>query len=61
MPVRTYKLAIGHLNRRIILGNDMNCHNCQREIKIGDIVVTKRHRAKQIWHESCATKIGLVD
>ena len=61
MPVRTYELVIGHLNRRITLGNDLNCHNCQGEIKIGDIVVTKMHRAKQVWHESCAKRVGLVD
>jgi|APSaa5957512493_1039668.scaffolds.fasta_scaffold41974_4 hypothetical protein len=61
MPVRIFKFTDHNLNLRSRLKQDLCCFVCKKEIKIGDIIVTKKNKANPIRHEECARRIGLID
>lgn len=63
MKLHIYTMTIARLNTIITREGHLNCQKCDKEIMIGDKVVTKAvsgvgHR--KIRHEKCAKKVGLI-
>lgn len=64
MTVRIFIITKKSFNIRKGKGSKNICHTCNIELKIGDVVVTKKHPSRNtssIRHEVCARSVNLID